>query len=322
MGSLPHCAVSPLDCAAMHDMIAATGLTKRFGGHTALDQVDVTIGQGITGLLGSNGAGKSTLIKVVLGILEPDAGTTEVLGANAQHRDPSVLRLIGYSPEGDCFPGDVRAQDIVRHMGEIHGLPRRAAIGRASDVLQHVGLGEERFRPVGTMSTGQKQRVKLAATIVHDPKIVLLDEPTNGLDPMQRDVMLELIPTLWTGFGMSVVLCSHLLQEVERVCDHVVLLDGGRVAAQGALNELQKGDAGILFQVANNATAVCAALSKRGYSAEPTPEGVIEIKSNSVSLSNDIRDSVVEADAQLIRLEPLRVSIENLFLTHGQKAAS
>ncbi|MCB0975206.1 MAG: ABC transporter ATP-binding protein [Actinobacteria bacterium] len=305
----------------MADMIVASALTKRFGGFTALDRADITIGEGITGLLGSNGAGKSTLIKLVLGLLTPDGGSVHALGSDAQLRRPEVVQRIGYAPEGECFPSDVRAQDLVRHIGEVQGLPTRVAINRASDVLQHVGLGEERFRPIGTMSTGQKQRVKLAATIVHDPQIVLLDEPTNGLDPMQRDIMLELVPTLWTSFGMSVVLCSHLLQEVERVCGHVVMLDGGKVVAQGELTALQRGDQGFVFQVGHNVGAVCDLLVAKGYPAAPTPDGVIEIRSDSPCLGNDIRDAVADAGASLIRLEPIRVSIESLFFTAGSEAA-
>src|SRR5439155_4200494 len=150
-----------------------------------------------------------------------------------------VRARIGYSPEHNAMPPDVAAHDLVRHLAEVHGLPHRAAMNRASDALYEVGLGEERFRPVGTMSTGQRQRVKLAQASVHDPSLVLLDEPTDGLDPMQREQMLALIRKIGHEFGLDVVLSSHLLHEVEQVCDAVVILDEGKTVESGTLSDLR-----------------------------------------------------------------------------------
>src|SRR3954452_7153930 len=186
-------------------VIKATNLTKKWGNATALDGVTFTIGAGVTGLLGANGAGKTTLLGMVLGLHRPTSGRLEVLGLDPSRHGPQVRAKVGYSPEHNSLPEDMRAVDMVRHIGEIHGLPHREATARASDSLWAVGLGEERFRPIGTMSTGQKQRVKLAQAIVHDPALVLLDEPTDGLDPVQRDGMLALVRRVGHDFGINVV---------------------------------------------------------------------------------------------------------------------
>src|SRR5687767_8638951 len=163
-------------------VIRGEAVRKSWGHTVALDGASFEIGKGVTGLLGPNGAGKTTLIGLILGLHKADSGTLTVLGRDPATAGPDVRGLLGYSPEHEALPPDTKAQDIVRQLAEIHGLPRKEATARASDVLQEVGLGEERLRPVGTMSTGQKQRVKLAQAMVHGPEIILLDEPTNGLD--------------------------------------------------------------------------------------------------------------------------------------------
>ncbi len=214
-------------------VVRARGVTKRYRSTVAVDGLDVDIGHGITGLLGPNGAGKTTFISLVLGLRTRDAGELTVLGHDPATAGIDVRARIGYAPEHHNLPPDVHAADLVRHLGELHGLPRRAAIQRANDALWQVGLGEERFRPIGTMSTGQRQRVKLAGAIVHDPDLVLLDEPTDGLDPLQRDDMLALIRRVGSEFGMDIVISSHHLEEAERICDAVVILGGGAVVRAG-----------------------------------------------------------------------------------------
>ncbi len=224
-------------------VIRGEALRKTWGNTTALDGASFEIGKGVTGLLGPNGAGKTTLIGLMLGLHTADSGMLTVLDRNPATAGAAVRGRLGYSPEHEALPTDTKAQDIVRQLAEIHGLPRKAATARASDVLQEVGLGEERFRPVGTMSTGQKQRVKLAAAMVHGPEILLLDEPTNGLDPVQRDEMLALIRRIGSNLGIDVVLCSHLLEEVEQVADAVVILESGRVVREGAMTDLAGSEA-------------------------------------------------------------------------------
>jgi ABC-2 type transport system ATP-binding protein len=212
-------------------VIEITDVVKRWGATPVLSGATFTVGRGVTGLLGANGAGKTTLIGMILGLTRPDGGTIKVFGLDPTTAGPEVRARLGYSPEHHLLPPDVKAVDLVRHVAEIHGLPRQEATNRASDALWQVGLGEERGRPVGTMSTGQRQRIKLAQALAHDPHLVVLDEPTDGLDPVQRDSMLELIHRIGHEFGITVLLSSHLLEEVERICDAAVILErrgGGR----------------------------------------------------------------------------------------------
>src|SRR5579859_1444745 len=190
-----------------HDgfVVQTRDLSKRFGRVQALDGVSLEVGGGCTGLLGPNGAGKSTLIRLLLGLLTPDRGTGRLAGLDARQDPLALRRIVGYMPEHPCLPEDWLAQDFVRYMAEIHGLPKRAAVQRASDALYHVGLGEERYRAIGGFSTGMKQRVKLAQALVHDPQVMLLDEPTNGLDPAGRDEMLQLVRRISHEMGIDVL---------------------------------------------------------------------------------------------------------------------
>jgi ABC-2 type transport system ATP-binding protein len=220
-------------------VVRADALTKRWGANTVLDRASFTFTQGVTGLLGSNGAGKTTLFGMLLGFHRADEGTVDVLGLDPWTAGPEVRARIGYAAEHEALPPDVRAHDYVRHIAELHGIPRKQAIARASDALYEVGLGEERLRPLGTMSTGQKQRVKLAQAIAHDPQLVLLDEPTNGLDPIQRDQLLALVRRCGHELGLNVILSSHLLDEVERTCDRVVILANGAAVGGGDVDEIE-----------------------------------------------------------------------------------
>nr|BAD06358.1 putative ABC transporter ATP-binding protein [Streptomyces azureus] len=210
-------------------VIATESLSKRFPRVTALDRLSVDVGPGVTGLVGANGAGKSTLIKILLGLSPATEGRAEVLGLDVATKGADIRERVGYMPEHDCLPPDVSATEFVVHMARMSGLPPTAARERTADTLRHVGLYEERYRPIGGYSTGMKQRVKLAQALVHDPQLVFLDEPTNGLDPVGRDEMLGLIRRIHTDFGISVLVTSHLLGELERTCDHVVVIDGGKL---------------------------------------------------------------------------------------------
>jgi ABC-2 type transport system ATP-binding protein len=230
-------------------IIETRGLVMQFPSTRALDSLDLSIPSGVTGLVGANGAGKTTLISLVLGLLTPTAGSIEVLGLDPAHKGPELRAQIGYGPERNVFPDDLRAYDFVRHLAEVKGLPRDEARSRASDSLYLVGLGEERFRALGTMSTGQRQRVKLAQAIAADPRLIVLDEPTDGLDPVQRDEMLNIIVQVNRNFGIDVMLSSHVLEEVERVCDHVVALAEGKLIAQGSMVDLAGASGGIELEL-------------------------------------------------------------------------
>ncbi len=298
-------------------IISGQGVTKAWGATPVLSGVDFAVEEGITGLLGTNGAGKTTLMGMILGLHPPDGGTLQVLGMSPADSGPEVRARIGYSPEHHTLPPDVGAHDLVRHVAEIHGLPRRAATNRASDALWQVGLGEERYRPIGTMSTGQRQRVKLAQAIAHDPLLVLADEPTDGLDPVQRDAMLELIARVSAEYGINVLLSSHLLEEVERVCDSAVILGEGRVVAQGRLDELQAGGVGIVVVVDEGAEVLAALLRERRLDVSvdgsrlriTAPENLAD-----TAMLDAVRDGLAELALPLRQLHANRISLEDVFL--------
>ncbi|HYD10157.1 MAG TPA: ABC transporter ATP-binding protein [Acidimicrobiales bacterium] len=301
-------------------VVEARGVVKRWGRTTALAGIDVTIRNGVTGLLGANGAGKTTFLGLTLGLTQPDEGTLEVLGLDPTRSGPEVRALIGYAPEHDALAPDVRAHDLVRHFAEIHGIPKRDAQARASDVLWHVGLGEERFRAVGTMSTGQRQRVKLAAALAHDPALLLLDEPTNGLDPMQRDSMLQLIRRIGTDFGIAVVLSSHLLEEVERVCDAVVIINSGTVVRSGTMHELRGGGGAVLVEPddRDRVEEVAAALRQRDGSVDVAVDGprivVLGADGTEDAVADLVRDVAVELDVGLRRMQRRLATLEDVYL--------
>src|SRR5215472_19284798 len=207
-------------------LISARDLTKRYPGVNALDGLTVDVEPGIIGFVGANGAGKSTFIRILLGLLAPTSGTAAVLGFDVQADALEVRKRVGYMPEHDCLPLEISGTDFVTHQGQMSGLPFNAARERGAEMLRHVGLHEERYRLIGSYSTGMKQRIKLAQSLVHDPKLLLLDEPTNGLDPAGRTAMLELIARIGAEFGLSILVASHLLGEIEQIGDHLVALDG------------------------------------------------------------------------------------------------
>jgi ABC-2 type transport system ATP-binding protein len=296
-------------------VISARGVVKRYGRTTALAGLDADIGPGITGLLGSNGAGKTTFISLALGLRSRDGGELAVLGRDPATAGIEVRSRIGYAPEHHDLPAELAATDFVRHLAEMHLLPRRAAVQRANDALWLVGLGEERFRPVGLMSTGQRQRVKLASAIAHDPELVLLDEPTDGLDPMQRTEMLALIRRIGTEFGMNILLSSHHLEEAEQICDAVVIVEGGEVVRAGTLSELRRGPEGLVLEVDERADELASMLAERGLEVT-FDEGVI-LLSGAEDAYDVIRDTVAELGVGLRRLEPRGRTLEDVYLGVG-----
>ena len=317
--------VSDAGAASAELVVEGIDIAKHWGATPVLDGASFTVQRGITGLLGSNGAGKTTLLGMMLGLHRPNRGQLRVLGLDPVRSGPAIRERVGYSPEHHTLPPDTIALDFVRHIAEIHGLPHREATGRASDALWQVGLGEERFRPIGTMSTGQRQRVKLAQAIAHDPHLVLLDEPTDGLDPVQRDDMLALIRRIGTEFGIDIVLSSHLLEEVERVCDSAVILAGGRVVANGPIAELTGADRGLLVEVDDRADDLAARLRQRGLAVEATgnrlvitrPTGETPGQYAADDLYKHVRDDLVTSGAGLRRLTDRTVSLEDVFLEVG-----
>jgi ABC-2 type transport system ATP-binding protein len=291
--------------------IEARGVAKRFGATTALVGLDCSIARGVTGLLGANGAGKTTFISLVLGLYQRDGGDLSVLGHDPTTAGPEIRARIGYAPEHHNLPPDVGAADLVRHLAQLHGIPRRAATERASDTLWQVGLGEERFRPIGTMSTGQRQRVKLAAAIAHDPALVLLDEPTDGLDPVQREDMLALIRRIGTEFGIDIVLSSHLLEEVERICDSVIMIADGVTVRQARQAEFSTAMTGLVVVVDDGHDQLAAALVARGCTVERTDDQLVV---DGVDAALSVRDVVADMNLALRKMAPRRLTLEDLFL--------
>jgi ABC-2 type transport system ATP-binding protein len=253
-------------------------VTVIYGKNRALNNVSAAFARGAVGLLGPNGAGKSTMLKALLGFVKPDEGRMSVLDMNVA-QDPLKIRArIGYMPESDAHIPGMNAVSFVAYCGELAGLPAVDAMQRAHEVLYYVGLGEARYRNVETYSTGMKQRIKLAQALVHDPDLLFLDEPTNGMDPKGRDEMLDLVRDLGRNKGVSLILSSHLLPDVEYTCDHVVVMDKGQVAAQGPINEL-KGPAGRVFElrVKGDLRGFIDALAAEGMDVHATDEDVMRV---------------------------------------------
>ncbi|MDP9182335.1 MAG: ABC transporter ATP-binding protein [Actinomycetota bacterium] len=293
-------------------LIATDGLTKRYGQVTALSDLTVQIEPGVVGLIGANGAGKSTLIKLVLGLLPPTSGSATVLDLDIATEGRAIRERVGYMPEHDCLPPDVSATEFVVHMARMSGLGRTAARERAADTLRHVGLYEERYRPIGGYSTGMKQRVKLAQALVHDPDLVLLDEPTNGLDPAGRDEMLGLIRRIGTDFGISVLVASHLLGELERVCDHVVVIDAGRLMRSSSTADITAASPLIAVEVTERTDDLAAALRKAGLGVAAAG-ALLEIDLRDETTYDLVRDSIARLDVGLVRLERRRHRMAELF---------
>jgi ABC-2 type transport system ATP-binding protein len=294
-------------------LIATQGLTKRYAnGVTALADLTLTVTPGIVGLVGANGAGKSTLIKILLGLLSPTAGRVSVLGLDPGTQGEEVRARVGYMPENDCLPPDISAAEFVTHMARMSGLPKTAARERASEALRHVGLYEERYRQIGGYSTGMKQRVKLAQALVHDPDLLLLDEPTNGLDPAGRDAMLTLIQRIGTDFGISVVVCSHLLGEVERICDSLIAIDGGRLLRADRIENMTSSRDVLVVEVAEGIDQLEQRLVALGLTV--TKDGrALQVPLSTEATYDQILGAVAELDLPLHSLDQRRHRVAELF---------
>ncbi|HVL27686.1 MAG TPA: ABC transporter ATP-binding protein [Acidimicrobiales bacterium] len=299
-------------------LLRAAGLTKRFGGVTALDGLTIDVPAGRIGLVGANGAGKTTFFRLLLGLTRPTEGSVEVAGVDVG-ADPAGARgRLGYMPEHDCLPTDQSATDVVATLGELAGLPASAARQRASEVLDLVGLDEARFRPIEGYSTGMRQRTKLAQALVADPELLLLDEPTAGLDPLGREAMLDLVARLG-GFGISVLLATHLLDDVQQVCDHVVMLDAGRLVVSGTTDELLERTGVVVVEVDDRGDGLVAGLARRGLTATMAADGSVEVAAAADADLDVIRDVVAELGLPLHRLSTRVGTLDDVFL---RRAAS
>ncbi len=291
-------------------VISLDDVTVVYGKSDALSGVSVQFPPGAVGLLGPNGAGKSTLIKALLGFVAPSRGRMQVFGLDVRHKAAEIRTRIGYMPENDAHIPGMNAVTFVAYCGQLSGLPPVDAMQRAHEVLYYVGLGEARYRNVETYSTGMKQRIKLAQALVHDPDLLFLDEPTNGMDPKGRDEMLALIHDLGHAKHVNLILSSHLLPDVEHACDHVIVMDKGRVATQGPIATL-KGQGGSVFElrIKGDLPAFLTALRGDGLEAHGTDEDVMRVL---VPAGRSARDVFTLASAHGMQVRHLRPSVPTL----------
>ncbi len=304
------------------------GLTKRYGGTVALDGLTAQVRPGLIGLVGANGAGKTTLFRLVLGLTQPTSGRVEVDGIDVADDPIGVRRRVGYMPEHDCLPLDQTAADVVSTFAEMGGLPVRDARQRASDVLDLVGLDEARFRSIGTFSTGMRQRAKLAQAIVGGPVVVLLDEPTAGLDPVGRDEMLDLISRLGT-FGISVIMSTHLLDDVARVCDQVVMISAGSLVVAGSTEALLARTGRLLVDVGRRHPDLVGALQARGVRARSGDDvagdhglthDLVEVDGDGDATVDEVLAVIADLGLPLYRLSSGSTSLDDVFLSHAERA--
>ena len=293
-------------------IIETRDLHKHFGQVRALAGVDLSVPPGITGLVGANGAGKTTLIRLLLGLTAPTSGDVAVFGAPVS-RDAAGLRAkIGYMPEGSCLPRDQTAADFVAYAAELASIPPAEARRRASETLFLVGLHEERFRYLGDFSTGMQQRVKLAQSIVHDPGLVLLDEPASGLDPAGRDQMLEVIDR-FRGFGMNVLFSSHLLDDIEQTCDWVVMLDGGRLLRSAPLDPPPADGTAVSVEVFDDPLPLVAALTAAGIEVTHA-DRVVTAVSPTEDVFVAVRNALAASGSSIRAMGADLSSLEDVFM--------
>ena len=307
------------DSANTAAVVTLEAVTVAYGRNLALRDVTASFAGGAVGLLGPNGAGKSTMIKALLGFVVPTRGRMHVLGLDVTTSPLEIRARVGYMPESDSHIPGMNAVSFVGYCGELAGLPRVDAMQRAHEVLFYVGLGEARYRNVETYSTGMKQRIKLAQALVHDPDVLFLDEPTNGMDPKGRDEMLELIHDLAHNKNVNLILSSHLLPDVEYTCDHVVVLDKGAIATQGPIHDL-KGPAGRVYEVRVKGPlpAFIAALTNVGLQCQETDEDVMRVfvRGDVAGPGEDQRNICAIAKAsgtQVRHLKPSLPTLEDVF---------
>jgi ABC-2 type transport system ATP-binding protein len=298
----------------MDSVVQLDRISVRYGRSFALRDVTASFPSGAVGLLGPNGAGKSTMLKSLLGFVVPDQGEMRVLGRDVRHSALAIRARLGYMPESDAHIPGMNAVSFVAYCGELSGLPRTDAMQRAHEVLYYVGLGEARYRNVETYSTGMKQRIKLAQALVHDPDLLFLDEPTNGMDPKGRDEMLELIRDIAHNKGLSLILSSHLLPDVEYTCDYVVVLDKGTVATQGPIAGLKE-HGGRVFElrVKGDSQAFVEVLRAAGLECHETDEDIMRVFVPDGRGAQSLFGLAAQHQMQVRHLRPSVPTLEDVF---------
>ena len=291
------------------------GVVKRYGHRTVLDCVSCEVPPGITGLVGPNGAGKSTLVRAILGLVRLAAGEVRVFGRDPT-RDARVVRqLVGVVPEDECAVPGLAAVEMVRYAARLSGLPGTEALRRAHEVLDWCDAGQERYRPVETLSIGMRQKVAFAAAIVHDPRMVILDEPTNGLDPIERRAMLGRLTTLAQDHGKTIFVSTHVLPDVQAICDRVIVLAAGRVRLEGRLDDLTRPLAPLLrLDVTGSVDACVARLAAAGIHATRIDSGTLHIPAQDAAGFERVWQAVREAGVVVRALVPVQERFEDVFL--------
>ena len=294
-------------------IIESSALTKSYGPHVALDSLDIRIEKGSTGLLGPNGAGKSTFLKTILGLIQLTSGEGKVLGFDIRTQGDQIRQRIGYMPEYDALNPNMDAIHQVRYSGELIGMNPNVALQRAHQALEYVGLGEQRYREVSSFSTGMKQATKLACALIHDPALIIADEPSNGLDAQAREFMLNTLETTVNQGQRSVLMASHLMDDVERVCGNIVLLHKGKLAAQGKIEDLKAIDKEVEIHVWGSPGKMEETLTDRGMKVRR--EGrVMRVGHNGDNTYNEILQAAADIGTQVRRMHDHEASLEDLFL--------
>jgi ABC-2 type transport system ATP-binding protein len=289
-------------------------VTKTYGPVTALDNLSVSVPAGAVGLLGPNGSGKTTLIRTLLGLIPVDKGAGEVLGMDFRRQQLDIRKVVGFAPEDECLFPHIVGVEFVAYAGELGGMPRKDGLQRAHEVLDYVGLGEARYRKVEGYSTGMKQRLKLASAIVHDPKLLILDEPTNGMDPAGRLDILDLARDLAHNKGMSLLFSSHLLPDVEAVCKYVVVLGNGKLLAEGNIQDLkQVHEQCFELRLKEEMTPFAQRLSHLGCSIEHADD-VLRVRIPTGESPQLLWQAAAESRQQIRYLRPQRSTLEEVFL--------
>jgi ABC-2 type transport system ATP-binding protein len=299
----------------MSALIELHNLTKDYGGFRALDNVELEIGDGVTGLLGPNGAGKSTLIKVLLGLVRTTSGSGHVMGHLLGTNASQIRTEIGYMPEDDCYIHGLTGIESMQLAAQLSRMPRTEALRRGHEILDFCGMGQERYRNVETFSTGMRQKLRFAMAIVHDPRLLILDEPTSGLDPEEREAMLNRIRILARQLGKAVILCTHILPDVQVVCDEVAILSRGSVRLSGDLRKLcATRDQSITVHLSGHSEEFVSALRRDGIRAEPLTPRNVRVFGEAGALNAIVWRTASNCDMMIRSIAPSKNSLEQIFL--------
>jgi len=316
------------------DVIKLDNVTKRYGKHTALSNVSLTIRPGVSGLLGPNGCGKSTLIKSVLGLLKIQSGTASVLGYKLPHEIRQIRDAVGYLPEDDCFIAGLSGIESVRYMAQLSGLESTEALRRSHEVMDFADIGQERYRNVETYSTGMRQKLKFAQSIVHDPQLLICDEPTSGLDPEQRTSMLRKLKNLASKHGKSILICTHILHDVRTICDEVVIMSRGQIRLVDSLENLSRPSrVGTVVHLDRrleqtggdpypDATALMEGLARRHVESHLMAKGQVWVDNVAADDSQLIWQTANEAGVYIDQMSAAKNSLEELFFNTVKEAES